>query len=561
MWVVKGVEKVMSRFMVINSPRSEETPVVENELDGQREDDDSEDHVGDEENMEKKKNGKVEVAKAEDGKEVDDDEGGPPPRRGSILDSVRRASVDAALEVGVQLGAIRPDTDGVKEEAGPTSVKRRPSIAVIDNPITFWRHTFTSNVQGLASALPSCFLILLMKFVNDNLVKFGGFFGDMHVVRCFGCLLYMDALVLVARWERAFTKKMLLTKVPGQITFMVAVSSAFEWKLGPWMFVVATLAFSFGEMCKYIIDMQEQPRPPVTKYMLNSLVIGFVLHGSVVSLISALVVPTKYLAEWKNDMVTMLVTGIVFPVIIFLVRKVFVSWLQKYAAGREGWPDEKKVEFLTTFLSVGSLAILLTPSVLLYFNASVKYALFSALCQVFTEVGGKVWTVWATKKQFKQYIEDLADNAGGKMQKVKVAAFKLSQEAGINHDIANEKDDDIGWAELLRRALALLAIRYHSEIVAEKGCIVTACELAFLYFRDQVDTSGTDLIIIGFVFYVFEMITDCIFVWVMHNMLGVPILSAVPHFKFLSASNLRAQAVLSLMFVTMSNCIAMASSA
>ena len=105
-----------------------------------------------------------------------------------------------------------------------------------------------------------------------------------------------------------------------------------------------------------------------------------------------------------------------------------VSWLQKYVAGKDGWSDEKKIETLTTSLTAVSLGILLTPSVLLYFNASVKYALFSALCQVFTEVGGKVWTVWATKKQFKQYIEDLVDNAGGKMQKVKVAAFKLSQE-------------------------------------------------------------------------------------------------------------------------------------
>ncbi|GMH54930.1 hypothetical protein TrRE_jg916 [Triparma retinervis] len=542
-----------------SSPRSKEAPVVENELDGEREDDDSEDRVGDEENNIGDGQVEEEVAtKAEDGKEVNDDEGGPAPRRGSIMESVRRASIGAALEVGVQLGALGPVD--VKAEATPI-IRSQTSIAVIDNPVSFWSYTFTSNVQGLASALPSCLLILLMKFVNDNLVKLGGFFGDMHVVRCFGCLLYFDGVILLVRWERAFTKKMLLCKVPGQITFMVAVSSAFEWKLGPWMFVVATLAFSFGEMCTYIIDMQEQPRPPVIKYMVTCLVTGFVMHGSIVTLISALVVPTKYLAEGENDEVTMLVTGIVFPVIIFLVRKVVVSWLQKWVAGKEGWSEEKKVEFLTMALSVGSLGILLTPSVLLYFNASVKYALFSALCQVFTEVGGKVWTVWATKKQFKQYIEDLEDNAGGKMKKVKVAALKLSQEAGINHDIANERDNEIGWAELLRRALALLAIRYHSEIVAEKGCIVTACEIAFLYFRDQVDTSSTNLIIIGFVFYIFEMITDCIFVWVMHNMLDVPILSAVPHSNFLSASNLRAQAALSLMFVAMANCIAMASSA
>ncbi|GMH65732.1 hypothetical protein TrRE_jg4961 [Triparma retinervis] len=420
----------------------EESPVVENELDGGVENDDSKDRVGDEENM-----GQVEE-KVEDGKEVDDDVT-PPPRRGSIAESIRRASI----EVGVQLGALGPVD---VKEATPI-IRPQTSIRVIDNPVSFWSYTFTSNVQGLASALPSCLLILLMTFVNDNLVKLGGLFGDMHVVRCFGCLLYNDTALLVLRWDRAFTKRMLLCKVPGQITFMVAVSSAFERKLGLWTFVVATLAFSFGDMCTYIIDMQEQPRPPVIKYMVTCLVTGFVLHGSIVTLISALVVPTKYLAEEENDEVTMLVTGIVFPC---------------------------KVCTVFGFVSI-----------------------------VVTEVGGKVWTVWATKKQFKMYIEDLKDNAGGKRKKVKVAALKLSQEAGINHDIAHERDDDIGWAELLRRALALLAIRYHSEIVAEKGCIVTACEIAFLHFRDQINTSGTDLIIIGFVFYIFEMFTDCIFVW------------------------------------------------
>ena len=132
--------------------------------------------------------------------------------------------------------------------------------------------------------------------------------------------------------------------------------------------------------------------------------------------------------------------------------------------------------------------------------------------------------------------------------------------AGINHDVANERDGDIDSTELLRRALALLAIRYHTEIVAEKGCIIVACEIAFLFFRDQVNTSSADLILIGIVFYALVMVTDCIFVWVMHNMLDVPILAAVPHSNLLSASSLRMHAILSLIFVVMSNCIAMASS-
>jgi hypothetical protein len=57
------------------------------------------------------------------------------------------------------------------------------------------------------------------------------------------------------------------------------------------------------------------------------------------------------------------------------------------------------------------------------------------------------------------------------------------------------------------------------------------------------------------------MITDYIFVWVMHNMLDVPILSAVPHSNLCSASNLRAQALLFLAFQVQANCIAMASNA
>ncbi|GMH52720.1 hypothetical protein TrRE_jg7214 [Triparma retinervis] len=484
-----------------------------NELVGERENDDSEGRVKDEETME---NDQVEQEVAIENTTKEDDDVASPPRRGSILESFRRVSVDAAFEVGVHLGAIGPET-----EANPI-IRSQTSIATIDNPVSFWHHTFTSNMQGLASALPSCVFILLMANVNDNLVNLGGFFGDMHVVRCFECLLYVDVMVLVLRWEFALTKRMLFCKCPGQITFMVAVSSAFGWKLGPWMNVVATLAFSFGEMCTYI--MEEHPRPPMVKYMVQSLFIGFVIHGIIVSLINALVIPTRFLAKWGDATMTLVVTGIFFPFVIFLARRLVVNWLRKFVAGREVWSDEKKVGFLTTTGTIFSAMILITPSVLLYFNVSVEYALFSAFCQLFTEVGGKFWTVWAMKKRLTLFRKD---------------------------------DDNID--EELREQLALLAIRFHTEIVAEKGCIVAACAIAFIYFDEQVNSSSADLILIGVVFYVFELVADCTFVWLMHNMLGVPMLSAVPHSNLLSASNLRAQVVLILAFQAQANCIAMAS--
>mmetsp|Transcript_16442 Transcript_16442/g.33883 ORF Transcript_16442/g.33883 Transcript_16442/m.33883 type:complete len:267 (-) Transcript_16442:26-826(-) len=263
----------------------------------------------------------------------------------------------------------------------------------------------------------------------------------------------------------------------------------------------------------------------------------------------------------------MFVTGVAFPTIVFIVRKGCVSWLQKFVAGMDEKSDEEKIELFNMIVTSYSLMIIMTPTVFLYFNADPTHALISAAFQVITEVGGKFYTVWSTKAQFRAYLDALRiEGKVGKTGKAKRFAVKVIQEPGFNNDvnmaleseaIEDAEDDKEGHEYKLKYPLYMLAIRYNAEIVAEKGSIIAASIIAKLYFQDFVKG---DPITIGAMFYAFEVIADCLLVYILNDMLNVPVLSAVPQSKFCSSKNLRIQAIMCLSFAAMGNCIAMSSS-
>mmetsp|Transcript_3507 Transcript_3507/g.7090 ORF Transcript_3507/g.7090 Transcript_3507/m.7090 type:complete len:162 (+) Transcript_3507:137-622(+) len=160
-------------------------------------------------------------------------------------------SMDVADHVGM-FDQEDAEGKGREEEEGTGKGKAEEvKIAIINRPVPFWWHTIMSNVQGIVSAAPSCILILLMKHANEWLVKNGegGFFGDMHVVRCTGCLLMVDACILIARRDCKLTKKNLMIAFPCRMAFMVGFSDICGWKIGAATPTVATLAFAFGEWC------------------------------------------------------------------------------------------------------------------------------------------------------------------------------------------------------------------------------------------------------------------------------------------------------------------------
>jgi len=502
-------------------------------------------------------------------------------RRSSIQESLRRMSFDVAVHVGMideevaekekEDGDDDDDDDEKKVDNKPEAVQR--SVTMVHNPVSFWWHTITTNVQGVMSALPSCIFLILMKRLNEwiNELGKGGFFGDMHVVRCTGCLLMIDALTLVLRWDRSLTKRNLMIAIPCRMAFMVGFSAICGWKIGAATPAVTTLAFAFGEwFCwpyeKYIDGRKKTNSFP--KAALRSFILALASHGAITFLINALVLPTKLLAESGNSTITMFATGVAFPILIFLVRKGCVSFLQKWIADMDDKSEEEKIEFFNMAVTCWSLMIIMTPTVLLYFNVDPTYALFSGALQVITEVGGKFYTVWSMKAQFKAYLDALrVDGKVAITGKAKRFAMKAMKTPGFNHDVevaleseANEdgaEDDEENHEYKLRYPLHMLAIRYSAEIVAEKGCIITASVIADLYFQDLIKGDPKT---IGAMFYAFEVVADCLLVYILNNTLDVPILSAVPRSKFCSLKNLRIQAVMCLTFAALGNCIAMSSS-
>jgi hypothetical protein len=300
------------------------------------------------------------------------------------------------------------------------------------------------------------------------------------------------------------------------------------------------------------------------------------------------------------------------------------------------------MEFYANGVKIGSLTILLTPTVTLYFNTNIRYAIGSAMMQIVTEVLSKLWVVYAMKMQFKVYVQVMKEKPKGVLGKAKVAVLKASQEAGVNRDVqqvaleelqrenaqlkletaaqkqeiaaqkqeiatlrrrlnrregggdGNETEehdhhgpevesevaeegeaaDDVGEevvgedkqaseagvVAMQKHALAMMAVRWHGEIVAEKGCILVAALIAYLYFADLVETDSTGLVLVGCVFYAAEALCDLGFVFIMDKHMDVPMLSAIAYEPLLSKDSVIGAVMLSFTFVAMSSCIAMAAS-
>ena len=106
--------------------------------------------------------------------------------------------------------------------------------------------------------------------------------------------------------------------------------------------------------------------------------------------------------------------------------------------------------------------------------------------------------------------------------------------------------------------LGMLAIRWNAEIVAEKGSIISGALMAYLYFRKLSGFSGFELSAVGSLFFLTEMITDSVLVCVMARVFAIPMLSASPKEDFFSKDALTSAIIVTLLYITMNACIAMA---
>jgi len=87
-------------------------------------------------------------------------------------------------------------------------------------------------------------------------------------------------------------------------------------------------------------------------------------------------------------------------------------------------------------VSAFSVGILLVPTLLLYLNRSIKYAMLSAIAQIVTKRMGKIYVAYVTKVTFHTYLRSIeGEQKITLLAKAKVGAIMMTQEAGINNDL------------------------------------------------------------------------------------------------------------------------------
>jgi hypothetical protein len=457
-------------------------------------------------------------------------------RRGSI-DVLRRLSVELAVNIGVfdegdlgQLAQVAPDEEEAEE--GKEEEPEGDPLEIIHNPVSLLHHTVRSNVDGVVCALPAAGMIILAYNLVRLVVSQGGVWGDRHAAFCALCMVLVETLFGFAnRFERVYVLRRLLIGFPVQILGNVLVSCfVFGWRPGGvWVPVITTTVFWISFVATYPL-LPANERTSFPKYVKTTFVIAFGSHGGIVAYIYALVLPTRLLAKSDNDILTLLVTGVVFPGCALLTRKVLVIVIQKHiTANLTGMSREDKMVMLSNWLKGSSSFIMFLPTVLLYLNTTPRLALLSAMAQLVTETAGKVWILWAERAVTRAAV----------------------QSGGLTSEMIEKKRN---------HNLAMLALRWHSDIVAEKGSIINAAIVAFLYLGVLVDASTGQLALVGVLYFGMEAISDWIFVKVMVTYCGVPMLSAIPYDDVLSKDNLAGATIMALGFTSMSVCIGMAAS-
>jgi len=175
------------------------------------------------------------------------------------------------------------------------------------------------------------------------------------------------------------------------ITFALMSWLFFTWKPGLWSPQLLSSGYALGTTASYP-TLPKETRQPFLSEIIENIAVAFAGHFGIVLFVFAQVIPTRMLANNENvsPIVVMLVTGVGFPFLSFLARKAFLSAMSKVFRGRLNRGEITKEGYLfamNSMVNTCAVSVLLVPTVLLYLNRSISYALLSAIAQIVTEVG------------------------------------------------------------------------------------------------------------------------------------------------------------------------------
>ena len=461
------------------------------------------------------------------------------------------------------------------------------------------KHTATTNILALLISIPAS--LLLCAIHTQVAVRFpaiGGMWGDHHAIYCAVCMVCIEVLLLfVWHFKRYYVIRRLFSAWPVTfLAFLLISKGAFNNRPGHWTVPLMTVAWVIGGISTY--PMLPSPRPAFFKHARKTAATHFLIHGGFGIVVFGQIIPAEVLSQ-SNGILTSVVTGIGFPFVTWIVRKIAIGMASTKAAEKyaknEKFDRENALRSFDRMVKITSSILALTPCLLNYMNTSKRLAVMSASLQIATEVLGKVWIVQSTRKTFAEYVAALDGERGS----VVTALTLASQEPGMNQQLrghfadgatsgksnkvdASDEDkesDDDDEATLVKkkkellqakldRAMLLMAARWNAEIVAEKVAIIVGSLIAVVVFSEGRSSgkeggvgdrlSTEDLILVACMFFGMEFVTDLSFVFLMDRFLHVPILSRAINESKVS-DVLQDALVICLTFVAAGSCMKMAS--
>lgn len=365
---------------------------------------------------------------------VSPDEGGSSVQSTGVRGALRRASFldnAAVRKLSIAAGGFTPDsnelqitrnssvaTDDSKKQGsalallqdGPeSSTADHTTLPMLDasDKISIVAHTGHSNFRAVLTSIPASALVYFVySYLSIVIPAAGGMWGDHHAVLCAACMFGMEAMLMaVWRFERGYMLRRVFCCAPVLwLTFILTSKFAFDDRPGHWSSALMTASWTVGGISTW--PLEPPSRLPFVQHVKESVIIALVGHGGFIVVIFGQIIPTKLLSH-TNPVLTSLVTGVAFPFLTWVLRKITLGnfgAIVKIAIERGRADHEGSLRTFDLFVKAASSALALTPCVLNYLNTSIKLAVVSAVLQMMSEILGKIWIVYFTRKTFADYI-------------------------------------------------------------------------------------------------------------------------------------------------------------
>ena len=438
---------------------------------------------------------------------------------------------------------------------------------------------FHSNLVAVVSSIPFIIIYYSIKSLIKVMIASGipAFRSDMGTACAFcrglGELTYIWANG-VKTWNCNYMlHRYLAWPIDATLAFLMSYFF-FDFDPGWASPLIFTLSYALSlDICGCVVDRKVR--------FAEGFVIAIAAHLTPVLNVFLQVVPTRILRDADTpSYVPVLVVGLGFPFLSFLLRKFVMKGAWKFASReRVGAASDdpflalKKFSRLVTLVST---SLLVTPAVLCYVGAkSVNQAWGIAVLGVLQEIAVKLIVMLQLKNQVNQFVLrrrirkrlssirrtsiHLGKETSGKETSGKETSAQETEQIRAQLDEEEREEEEL-LAEKKRqihRATRVLSIQWHDEIIAEKCSLIGAAFIAVVSFADYGDYEPLFIAKLAGIFFFCEIIVDAVFVYIAVHKFGMHLLSVPRNDVFSKETAMQAMA-LGVMLTISGLCVDMA---